>query len=151
MFHVPCTCKRVCWLRQCLQESSFKVSLYSTLSSVLSTDHTSDRTSDRTSPGSGSVETAVIIGVVVAVAMVILLIIIITAFIMVYFCMKHKTTSESEKTTSESEKRAGEECVFPLISSCAQAQSDSVGCCINISSAMTGPFIVFSYLFALLP
>ena len=108
--------------------------------------------------GSGGVETAVIIGVVVAVATVILLIIIITAFIMVYFCMKHKTTSESEKTTSvsekttsESEKRAGEECVFPLISSCAQAQSDSVGCCINISSAMTGPFIVFSYLFALLP
>ena len=94
--------------------------------------------------GSGGVETAVIIGVVVAVAMVILLIIVITAFIMVYFCMKHKTTSESEK-------RAGEECVFPLISSCAQAQSDSVGCCINISSAMTGPFIVFSYLFALLP
>ena len=101
--------------------------------------------------GSGGVETAVIIGVVVAVATVILLIIIITAFITVYFCMKHKTTSESEKTTSESEKRAGEECVFPLISSCAQAQSDSVGCCINISSAMTGPFIVFSYLFALLP
>ena len=47
--------------------------------------------------GSGGVETAVIIGVVVTVATVILLISIITAFIMVYFCMKHKTTSESEK------------------------------------------------------